>query len=58
MKSKKEIKKRIEFSNSRFDRLALEIEGLRNDNRSFVNESYQITEIDADRRVLEWVLSK
>ena len=39
MKSKKEIKKRLKFSNDRFDRLALEIKGLRDDNRSFVNES-------------------
>tara|TARA_R110000787_G_scaffold19052_1_gene57589 strand:+ start:327 stop:503 length:177 start_codon:yes stop_codon:yes gene_type:complete len=58
MKSKKEIKKRLKFSNATFDRLALEIEGLKNDNRSFVVESYQITKIDADRRLLEWILKE
>ena len=56
MRSKEEIEKRLKFSKDTFDRLALEIKGLKNDNRSFVNESYQITKIGADIRLLEWIL--
>lgn len=36
MKSIKEVEKRLKYSNDRFKRLSLEIEGLKNDNRSFV----------------------
>jgi len=56
MKNNKEINKRLTFSKGRSKELHIKIIGLRDDQRSFVYESYRLSEINAQIDILKWIL--